>query len=314
MKDLIWIIDAFMNTPLKAQYTRELIEKIKTYGEDIAVVSHTPIPEDIQKSVNYSIYDCRNTLIEDWSTTLWYGSDDIKLEYLSGNSYQGFSIYLNRKNALSMFGSVYKRGIFIEYDFDHRGLDEFREKTKDFIFDCDLIGRWYKDTGINSGILTDIYSVNLSMADEIFPDVSWEQFKELDDTKLFENLVYRRFLNHGGLIKMIEMSQVDNKVYSDGVMHIILCDETTGGVMAFIYNRSGTEARTFKIDDREYTILPNNLNWFYLERKDGTRIVTDDGKERVLSSTESYKSKFWFRGKQFISPYWGERENELYKV
>jgi hypothetical protein len=313
MKDLIWIIDAFMNTPLKIQYTRELIEKIKIYGEDIAVVSHTPIPEDIQKSVNYSIYDCRNYLIKDWSTTLWYGNNDLKLEYSSGNTYQGFSIYLNRKNAISLLKSDYKRGIFIEYDFDHNGLSEFREKTKDFLFNYDLIGRRYKDTGIDRGVLTDIYSVNLSMADEIFPSVdTWEQFQTLESTKLFENLVYNRFLRYGGIIKMIKMEgKIVNKVYSDGVLHFILCDEVTGGIIAFFYNRDIEGVGVFKINNSEYCVNPGRVVWFRMEKKDGTRIITDD-KEYILSSTESYKGKFRFRENLFISSYWTERETNLY--
>ena len=311
MNNLIWIIDSFMDTPVKAQYTRELIEKIKIYGEDIAVISHTPIPEDIQKSVNYSIYDCRNTLIEDWSTTLWYGNNNLKLEYLSGTPYQGYSIYLNRKNAISLLKSKYKRGIFIEYDFDLTGLDEFREKTKDILFDYDLIGRWYKDTGINRGILTDIYSVNLPMADEVFPEVeTWENFKKLEISLLFENLVYNCFLNNNGLIKIIEMKGITNRVYSDGDIHVILCDETNGGVLAFFFNRS-IIVRDFKINDVIYTLASKNIKWFYF-KKDSGAILSADNKEYTISPTENYKGKFWFLNKQYISSYWGDNENKKY--
>jgi hypothetical protein len=63
-KDII-IIGAYPNRSHKMEMLRECIKRVKPLGYDIMVVSHYPIPEDIQREVDYVIYDKENLLIYD---------------------------------------------------------------------------------------------------------------------------------------------------------------------------------------------------------------------------------------------------------
>jgi len=58
-KDII-IIGAYPNHPYKMDMLRECIKRVKPLGYDILVVSHYPLPTDIQESVDYVIYDKEN--------------------------------------------------------------------------------------------------------------------------------------------------------------------------------------------------------------------------------------------------------------
>ena len=55
-KDII-IIGTYPDHPKKMEMLRECIERVRPLGYDILVVSHYPIPTDIQEMVDYVIYD-----------------------------------------------------------------------------------------------------------------------------------------------------------------------------------------------------------------------------------------------------------------
>jgi hypothetical protein len=58
-KDII-IIGTYPNHPSKMEMLRECIERVKPLGYDILLVSHYPLPTDIQEMVDYVIYDKEN--------------------------------------------------------------------------------------------------------------------------------------------------------------------------------------------------------------------------------------------------------------
>lgn len=66
-KDLI-LISAHCNTEIKKDILRNLVNQILSHKEkfDIMIVSHTIIPEDIAKNVEFAIYDSKNELLYDW--------------------------------------------------------------------------------------------------------------------------------------------------------------------------------------------------------------------------------------------------------
>ena len=67
MKDLI-LITAFCNTQEKENTLRNLVSQINKRKDffDVLLVSHTPIPLDIQDKCDYSLYDSKNELLYDW--------------------------------------------------------------------------------------------------------------------------------------------------------------------------------------------------------------------------------------------------------
>jgi hypothetical protein len=316
----IWIVDAFLNTPEKIAFTEELIRRLQSYGEDIALISHTPVPARLQALVAYCIYDVRNTLIRDWQTTLWYSSADLKIQYKSGSPYQGFAIYLNRKNALKLLAGRYDDATFVEYDIDLDALDEYQQKGFYRRPDAETVAvaRHYLADGKPRGMLTDLYTVHINSANECLPDVStWEEFKALGKDRLFEVLMYDRLIapwEYGSSgttkkVEFVEIRKAKNKVYSDSDFHIIFADELNGGVMVFLFNRSEAP-RSYELFGgfgpillERGTVAPNCVSWHWLHlfHCSGGYVLANDRKYPITN--EPHTAKFWMRG-DYVSPYW----------
>jgi hypothetical protein len=59
MKNII-IIGTYPNDSYKLDMLNDCINRVKPLGYDIMIVSHYPIPEEIQSKVNYVLYDSEN--------------------------------------------------------------------------------------------------------------------------------------------------------------------------------------------------------------------------------------------------------------
>lgn len=66
-KDLI-LITAYCDTDDKEEVLRNLVNQIKQHEQkfDIFIISHTSIPQDISKNVNFAFFDKKNELLFDW--------------------------------------------------------------------------------------------------------------------------------------------------------------------------------------------------------------------------------------------------------
>ena len=62
-KDHIFVIDSWLNTPEKEQTLISLIDRIKEYGIQIMLVAHYPISVEIQKRVDYYLFDKENPIL-----------------------------------------------------------------------------------------------------------------------------------------------------------------------------------------------------------------------------------------------------------
>lgn len=67
MKDLL-LITAYCPDENRENILRNLINSLTKFKNkyDLMIVSHTPIPLDIQKKVNYFLYDSKNEILTDW--------------------------------------------------------------------------------------------------------------------------------------------------------------------------------------------------------------------------------------------------------
>jgi hypothetical protein len=92
MKDLI-LITAYCPDDYRENVLRDLVNSLHKFKEkyDTMIVSHTAIPYDIQKKVNYCFYDSKNEILTDWDllNQPWFGP---------GNSRIIQSSFLSKKN------------------------------------------------------------------------------------------------------------------------------------------------------------------------------------------------------------------------
>ena len=67
----IMIVGTYPNEEYKVNMLNECIDSIKPLGYDIMLVSHYPIPTEIQNKVEYVLYDKENTLVSKELTPNW---------------------------------------------------------------------------------------------------------------------------------------------------------------------------------------------------------------------------------------------------
>ena len=221
---------------------------------------------------------------------------------------------MNRKNACDLFADRYKLGNFIEYDFNIKSLTEYIEKTKDFLFKYDVISRpFYSDpSGKTSGILTDLYTVNLSWANKILPYVDTaEDYMNLHYGYMIENLLYNLFLKGQGEIKFIEMERIINSCSSDNDNNLIvlLCDTIESNIIAaFIFNQSN-EVKEYFINDQKHILGSQQWHWSRLSREN-LKIITDN-KEYIIEQDIKYNNcRFIFsKSNMMVCPYWTESDS-----
>lgn len=136
------------HTPLfeQQQMLRNLVFKLKQNNKKILIVSHTPIPEDINKLVNYSFYDSDNLLLDAWKYTEgfnFYQNEFFKIvSQFNIFKYYNYGLAACKLLWFGLFLSKnlgYKKCHMIEYDTDFDNLDGFDElnnylEEKDCIF------------------------------------------------------------------------------------------------------------------------------------------------------------------------------------
>ena len=77
----IIIISSYASTPEKEKTLNECIDKVLNKGYDVMLTSHYPVPDYIQKKVNYCIYDSDNILLPyNISPSFWIDNDIFELE------------------------------------------------------------------------------------------------------------------------------------------------------------------------------------------------------------------------------------------
>lgn len=113
----IFVIGCFP-TPDRIPILRETIKKIKRFKLPIMLVSHYPVPQDIQESVEYVLFDKNNILSEDFIYFRWFGTDEISVTAMVLNNYHGAAVYTNMYNATAFVCDNFEWVHFIDHDVD----------------------------------------------------------------------------------------------------------------------------------------------------------------------------------------------------
>lgn len=117
MNDLL-IVGAYVGSKESEEILHESMTRLCPYF-DIALVTHSPISERIQKLVKYFIYDHRNEIMQDKVTTVYWGSYptfDYEIHPNGIRRYYSFAIYRSLTNAIKMLSDEYDSFIYLEGD------------------------------------------------------------------------------------------------------------------------------------------------------------------------------------------------------
>ena len=103
--------------------TKECIESFKKTGRKIILTSHALIPEELQKLVDYCVYDKNNLLTKhDFYYHCWVDYGHFKVNTIlqgeDNDIYHGSAVYTNYYNAASLAKNLgFKKLYFINYDY-----------------------------------------------------------------------------------------------------------------------------------------------------------------------------------------------------
>jgi hypothetical protein len=111
------VTDSIINT------TKECIVKAKQTGRKIILVSHAPIPEELQSISDYCIFDKNNILTKHtFFNSSWYYSEDfdnyINLKGENNDVYHGPTVYTNYYNGCILAKTLgIKKVFFLNFDY-----------------------------------------------------------------------------------------------------------------------------------------------------------------------------------------------------
>jgi hypothetical protein len=208
MKDLL-LITSYCPDEVRENILRDLINSLTKFNEkyDIMIVSHTPIALDIQKKVNYFLYDSKNEILTD--------SDLLNQPWFSPTESRVIqSSFLSKKNTvLAMWRMMilgfslaknlgYSKVHQIEYDC-HIIEDSEISKNSDLLGTYDSVV--YFDTKDNTQeiMFGSFQSYYLPNVDDVLINLDENKIKNIireSDTKSPEVLLYR-ILSRGKIYK-----------------------------------------------------------------------------------------------------------------
>ena len=121
--DDVFVIDCWPNTKEKENTLIKLIKKVKVYGAPIILCGHYPINPEVQKLVDYYIYDSNNDILleKDFkeygiNSDRWTDMGTYKLTNKI-DFHHDYAIWLTMKNAFNLVKQLGKQYIhFLEYD------------------------------------------------------------------------------------------------------------------------------------------------------------------------------------------------------
>ena len=209
MKDLL-LITSYCPDETRENILRDMVNSLINFNEkyDIMIVSHTPIPTDIQKKVNYFLYDSKNEILTDWDllNQPWFSPNNDRIIQSS---------FLSKKNTvLAMWRMMilgfslaknlgYTKVHQIEYDCKIIEDDEILENSN-LLGEYDSVIYIDKQENIEPIMFGSFQSYYIPNLNDILINLNEDKIKDLirkSDTKSPEVLLYRILTNGKVYIK-----------------------------------------------------------------------------------------------------------------
>lgn len=116
-EDDVVVVNAYANNKEKTDTLKECLKQLRKTGKEIILSTHFPVGTDIQRLVDYYVYDCNNPML-DKGCFYWFESDDIFYRSnrfgLSTKAYANMSALKNGVEFAQRIGK--KFFYYMEYD------------------------------------------------------------------------------------------------------------------------------------------------------------------------------------------------------
>ena len=296
--DELIIIGTYPNLQSRVQLTKETINSLKTLGRKIMLLSHYPVDEDIQRMVDYYIYDGDNPLTHHSYYTRFYRHTNEYHAEININglkfSNQSLTVLVNlfngAKNAKNLgFSSFF----YTTYDviLDERDIPVVEQS---FLSLSQGLGAYLGtlNTPFGKGIQTNGMAFNVDFFLNSFHDVRNAE----DYNRICQELGAQNFLEDY-LVKVINKPEVNNKT-------AIITNEQES-----LLTHSGLGVAS---NSEYYSIIPIRkkenvyMFYFYTYNVDDRKVnitITEDGHEFYnnrfqISKTREFKKEIVYKGKE----------------
>ncbi len=304
------IIGTYPNTKSRNKLTLDCIESLKGLGRKIMVVSHYPVSEEIQRSVDYYVFDSNNPVTEHSFYNKFYNYPaefDVEIN-INGlkNTNQSFPVLTNLINGFKSAKSLgFEKVFYITYDVIVKQEDNsiienmfIKLNNKDGYL-CTLNG----DLGL--GIETTSMGFKTDYFLNIFKEVNTiEKYKNdctvLNCQNFLEDYMYKKLCNESTLEifnntqqTMLVNSGKGVSSHSEYYSLLPVLESDNKKVMFYFY--------TYNIDNRSVEIkIKENGQVNYISRFD-------------ILNTREFKKEFDFNGSEIEVELNFYEDNDIYK-
>lgn len=313
MKKVI-IIDTYPDTKENIDCLNECLDRLSGKGYDLMLVSHYPVPVDIQKRVEYCIFDKENTLIPyNLTPYSWMANESF---YLQVNSCgHATAICKSMYNGISTAKSLgYDFFFFMEADNllheeDVTLLDEIHSKMNDddkkmiFFKNKELKYDFY-ETLIFGGS-PEYFMDNIKLPLTLEEYVEWLSDSGSFLSESLEISFYRKFLKKEDFLVIDENTasffkkSVINKYSGSDNLCVVVTNNLNNQCILFLKN-FGEKTINFKVNDTDHVTEPGCWSYRFVENNTEISVLMYQNDEvvgrRHFSVTEENRSKFTENG------------------
>jgi len=198
----VFIIDSWTDTIEKENTLIELIKRIKVFNVPIILATHYAVKPEIQKLVDYYIYDSNNDILleKDFNE---YGVNSDRWSNMGGyqiinkiDFHHDYAIWLTMKNAFNLAKQLNKKYIhFLEFD-NLPDEVQYRQSFMEYIRNNDAVVYEYSEGSTrenNPYSSTYIFSIRTDIANQLINKINSkeEYFKGKPDRWQLEKVFYQ---------------------------------------------------------------------------------------------------------------------------
>lgn len=198
----IFVVDCWLDTEEKEKTLLKLISRLKIFNIPIILCGHYPVKPEIQKQVDYFIYDSNNDILleKDFSeyevvSDRWTIMNDYKV-FNKVDFHHDYAIWLTMKNAFNLAKQLNKKYIhFLEYD-NLPDETQYRQAFMEYIRSHDAVVYEYMKGSTNEPqpySSTYIFSIRTDVALSVINKINTkeEYFKNKPNGWQLEKVFYQ---------------------------------------------------------------------------------------------------------------------------
>lgn len=208
MKDLI-LITAYCPDDYHENVLRDLVNSLHNFKDkyDTMIISHTVIPVDIQKKVNYCFYDSKNEILTNWDllNQPWFNPNNDRRIQSSFLSKKNTHLAIWRMMILGFSLSKnmgYNKVHHIEYDCKIKNDFEFNDNSKLLDEYDSVVYIDNNDKNVDEILLGSFQSYFIPKLDKFLINLDEEKIKEMirNSSSKSPELMLQEILEKGGKV------------------------------------------------------------------------------------------------------------------